>query len=315
MTDAEPPRGRSIPGVVARTGARTAERLARVTRLDDAVEVVAEEAIVRAAQSEAVERALERILAGPMVERAVQDAVSSPSVEKALREALDSEMVDRLWQQLLTSEEVQQLFVRIGDAPELRAAIAAQGSGLVKDVGIGARRLAQRVDDLVETVIRRVFRRRARTTPSDHAGLASRGLAFVVDAAIINVAFLALTSLVAYLVSTLTDSGDASTGVLVVGAGLWLAGGALYLTSFWALAGQTPGMRFVGLQLDSDVGRRIGVKRAIRRVLGLAAAVIPLGAGLLAVALNKDRRGWQDRIGKTDVAYVDDVDAGLPLSS
>jgi uncharacterized RDD family membrane protein YckC len=277
-----------------------------VTRLDDAVEVVAEEAIVRAAQSEAVERALERILAGPMVERAVEDAVSSPNVERALREALDSEMVDHLWQQLLTSEEVEQLFVRIGDAPELRAAIAAQGSGLVRDVGIGARHLTQRADDLVERVIRRVFRRPARTGPSRHAGLASRGLAFLIDAVIINITFLALSGLVAFLISTLTDSGDASTGVLVAGAGLWLAGWALYLTSFWALAGQTPGMNFVGLQLDSDVGRRIGFRLALRRLLGLAAAVIPLGAGLLAVALNTARRGWQDRIGKTDVAYVDD---------
>jgi uncharacterized RDD family membrane protein YckC len=307
MTDTEP-RGRSIPGVVARTGARTAERFARVTRLDDAVEVVAEEAIVRAAQSEAFERALERILAGPLVERAVEEAVSSPNVERALREALDSEMVDHLWQQLLTSEEVDELFVRIGNAPELRAAIAAQGSGLVRDVGVGARHLAQHIDDLVERVIRRVFRRPARTSPSRHAGLASRGLAFLIDAVIINIAFLALSGLVAFLVSTLTDSGNASTGVLVAGAGLWLAGWALYLISFWALAGQTPGMNFVGLQLDSDVGRRIGFRRALRRVLGLVAAVIPLGAGLLAVALNNDRRGWQDRIGKTDVVYVEDPD-------
>lgn len=89
----EGPRGRSLPGAVARTGIRTAERFAHATRIDDAVEVVAEEAIVRATQSEAVERALQRILAGPLVEQAVQDAVSSPSVERALREALDSEMV------------------------------------------------------------------------------------------------------------------------------------------------------------------------------------------------------------------------------
>jgi uncharacterized RDD family membrane protein YckC len=128
----------------------------------------------------------------------------------------------------------------------------------------------------------------------------------VIDAAIINVAFLALSALVAFLVSTLTDSGDASTGVLVAGAGIWLAGGALYVISFWALAGKTPGMDFVGLQLDSDVGRRIGVRRAVRRALGLAAAVIPLGVGLLAIAMSEDRRGWQDRIATTNVLYVDD---------
>jgi len=308
MSDVEP-RGRSLPGAVARTGVRAAERFARATRIDDAVEVVAEEAIVRATQSEAVERALARILAGPLVEEAVQKAVSSPNVERALGEALDSEMVDHLWQQLLVSDEVEQLFVRIGDAPELRAAIAAQGSGLVKDLGIGAQRLVQRLDDRLEAAIRRVFRRAARSKPSRHAGLASRGLAFVVDLAIINVGVLVLSGLVALLVSTLTDSGSASTGVLVAGAGFWLGAGALYFAWHWALAGQTPGMHFVGLQLDSEIGRRIGVRRAIRRLFGLAAAVVPLGIGLFAVAMNSERRGWQDRIAQTDVVYVDE---GLP---
>jgi hypothetical protein len=256
MTDVEP-RGRSLPAAVARTGARAAERFAHATRIDDAVEVVAEEAIVRATQSEAVERALARILAGPLVEEAVQKAVSSPNVERALGEALDSEMVDRLWQQLLVSEEVEQLFVRIGDAPELRAAIAAQGSGLVRDLGVGGERLVHRLDDVLETAIRRVFRRSARSEPSRHAGLASRGLAFVIDLAIINIG-LVLSGLVAFLVSALTDSGSASTGVLVAGAGFWLGAGALYFAWHWALAGQTPGMHFVGLRLDSNVGRRIG---------------------------------------------------------
>ena len=261
---------------------------------------------MRATQSEAVERALERILTGPLVEEAVQKAVSSPEVERALGGALDSEMVDRLWQQLLVSEEVEQLFERIGDAPELRAAIAAQGSGLARDVGIGARRLTQRIDDRVETALRRVFRRAVRAKPSGHADLASRGLAFAIDLAVINVGFLVLSGLVAFLVSALTDSGSASTGVLVAGAGFWLGAGALYFVWHWALAGQTPGMHFVGLQLDSAAGRRIGFRRAIRRLFGLVAAVVPLGFGLLAVAMNSERRGWQDRIAQTDVAYVDD---------
>jgi uncharacterized RDD family membrane protein YckC len=305
MADMEP-RGRSLPGAVARTGARTAERLARATRIDDAVEVVAEEAIVRATQSEAVERALDRILAGPLVEQAVEKALTSPNVERALRQALDSEMVDRLWEQLLASEEVGQLFERIGDAPELRAAIAAQGSGLARDVGIGARRLARRVDDMVEAAIRRVLRRARRAEPSPHAGLASRGLAFAVDAAIINVSFLALSGLVAFVVSVFTDSTEASTGAIVVGAGIWIAAGGLYLASFWALAGQTPGMRFIGLQLDSPDGRRIGFRRAIRRLFGLVVGVVSLGVGLLAIAMNAARRGWQDRIAQTDVVYATD---------
>ena len=62
-----------LPTLVVRSGARAAERVARATRIDDAVEVVAEETIVRAVESEAVERAIRRVLAGPLVEDAVEN--------------------------------------------------------------------------------------------------------------------------------------------------------------------------------------------------------------------------------------------------
>ena len=130
---------------------------------------------------------------------------------------------------MLASDEIQQLFEHIGEAPELRAAIASQGTGLLQDLGVGARRLARRADDLAESVIRRVLRRTPRSKASTHAGLISRTLAFVLDASIINVGFLALSGLIAFLVSTFTDFSEASTGVLLAGAGLWLAAGALYL--------------------------------------------------------------------------------------
>ena len=258
---------------------------------------------MRAVESEAVERALDRIFAGPLIEEAVERALSSPNVERALNEALDSEMVDRLWEQVLASDEIQQLFEHIGEAPELRAAIASQGAGLLQDVGVGARRLTRRTDDVAESVIRRLLRRAPRTEPSPHAGLISRALAFVLDASMINVGFLALSALVTFLASILTDVGTASTGLLVVGAGVWLAAGALYFVCFWALAGQTPGMRFVGLRLESPNGPRIGLKRALRRLLGAVVAIVPLGLGLLAVATSPGRRGWQDRIAQTDVVY------------
>ena len=298
-------RGRFLPTLVVRSGARAAERVARATRIDDAVEVVAEETIVRAVESEAVERAIRRVLAGPLVEDAVENALTSPAIERALANALDSEMVDHLWEQLLNSDEVQQLFERIGDAPELRAAMAAQGAGLVEDVGRGARNLARRLDDVVERALRRALSRSRRQEPSSHVGLVTRGLVFLLDASIINIGFLVLSGLVAFLATTLLgDGGGASTGVLVAGAGAWVVAGALYLVSFWALAGQTPGMRFFGIRLESGGERRIGVRRAIRRLFGLVVAVIPLGLGLLGVATTVDRRGWQDRTAHTDVLYT-----------
>src|SRR5687768_14771474 len=56
-----------LPGRVLGTGARGVRRVAELTGVNRAVEVGAEEAIVRAAESPAAERAFARILQGPMV--------------------------------------------------------------------------------------------------------------------------------------------------------------------------------------------------------------------------------------------------------
>src|ERR1700744_3835829 len=93
-------------------GARGAGAGGRATGIDKAVEIAAEEAIVSAVESEAVEKALARVLDGPIVEDAVQSALESAAVKKALIEALDSELVDEVWRRLLAGQQVQQLVER-----------------------------------------------------------------------------------------------------------------------------------------------------------------------------------------------------------
>jgi uncharacterized RDD family membrane protein YckC len=91
---------------------------------------------------------------------------------------------------------------------------------------------------------------------------------------------------------------------LVLGGGLWIVLGSLYLLSFWALSGQTPGMRFLDIRLDIDGEEGIGLRRAIRRLFGSVLAAIPLGAGFLGVLFSPRRRGWHDRIAGTEVIYT-----------
>ena len=63
MSEVErPPRSRSPAARVLGAGARGAERLAGATGVDKAIEDAAEEAIVRALRSPAVERAIVRVL-------------------------------------------------------------------------------------------------------------------------------------------------------------------------------------------------------------------------------------------------------------
>jgi uncharacterized RDD family membrane protein YckC len=304
----------SLPARLLGTGARGARRVAEATGIDDAVELVTEETIVRTVESEAFEHALERVLAGPVVEEAVERALQSPAVERALTDALDSQMVDRVWERLLASDEAQKLVERIAEAPEVRAAVAAQSVGLIGDLGRGARRVARRLDDGFESVVRRLFFRPRRVDPTDRAGAVTRLLAFAVDAAILNAGFLAVSALVALVVSALFGSSDeADASVIVIGSGLWLTAGSAYLLFFWSLAGQTPGMRFIGIRLDSGGERRIGLRCALRRLFGLALAVIPLGLGLVGV-LGDRRQGWQDRIAGTEVLYAGIAPPAAPWS-
>src|SRR3954449_10497342 len=92
-----PPRSRSPASRVLGVGARGAERLAGATGVDKALEDAAEEAIVRALRSPAVERAIVRALSeGNAVERAVEEALSSDQVVDAVVRALDTEVADRV---------------------------------------------------------------------------------------------------------------------------------------------------------------------------------------------------------------------------
>jgi uncharacterized RDD family membrane protein YckC len=276
--------------------------MAEATGIDRAVEAATEEAIVRAVESPAVERALVRVLRGPAVEEAIKGAVDSPAVERALIEALDSELVDTVWQRLLASDEAQKLVERIAEAPEVRAALAAQSVGLLEDIARQVRRVARRVDDVVEGIARSLVMRRRRPEATDHAGLITRGLAVAFDLGVLNAAFFAISVLFALLAS-LVLPGDATTPALAVGVGAWLIAGGAYLTFFWALAGQTPGMRFMGLRIEADGSPQLGAGIALRRLLGTILAAIPLGAGFFAVLFSERRRGLQDRIAGTDVFY------------
>lgn len=282
-------------------GARGAGAVGRATGIDKAVEIATEEAIVSAVESEAVEKALTRVLQGPIVEDAVQSALESAAVKKALIEALDSELVDEVWRRLLASQQTQQLVERIAEAPEVRAAIASQGVGLLGDIGRQIAKVARDLDDAVERVLRRIFHRRRRPLPTNRAGAVSRGLAMLIDAVFVNLSFTVLAGAIT-LVATFFggDGSNVPRGAVAAGSFVWLLVVGTYLVSFWWLAGQTPGMRFLGIRLNV---RRLPFGRAIRRLVGLGLSVVTFGIGFLGIVFGEGRRGWADRMGGTEVIY------------
>jgi len=282
-------------------GVRGVRTVGKATGVDRAVEVAAEEAIVAAVESEAVERAMARVLQGPIVEEAVQGALESDAVKKALLEAMDSELVDEVWRRLLASEEAQQLVERIAEAPEVRAAISAQGAGLLEDIGRTIGKLTRRLDDSFERVARRVFFRRRRAVASDHAGVVSRALAFLIDGVFVNLSFTAIVAIVTLVDNAFGDGGGgASNFAIAIGSTAWLSLGALYLVSFWSLVGQTPGMRFVGIRLNIP---RLPLRRSLKRLIGLGLSVVTFGIGFLGIVFREQCRAWEDRFSGVDVIY------------
>ena len=66
-------------------------------------------------------------------------ALDSETAAKATERLLDNETSKRVWDTVLESDEAQKLVERVADAPEVRAAIAKQGIGLVEDLRRGVR--------------------------------------------------------------------------------------------------------------------------------------------------------------------------------
>jgi len=306
--------GRSLPLSVRLLGAgvRGARNVGKATGIDRAVQAATEEAMVAAVESEAVERALVRVLQGPLVEEAVNGALESEAVKRALIEALDSEMVDEVWRRMLASDETQRLVERIAEAPEIRAAISAQSVGFLEDVGHTIGDTTRRVDDVVERAVRRIFFRPRRSVPTERAGAVTRVLAFALDVLIVNLAFSGLAAVVALIASAFSANGVSGIA-FAVGGVAWFALEAVYFVAFWSLAGQTLGMRFFGVRLGV-AGSRLPMRRAVRRLAGLALAGLALGIGFLGILFDERRRGWQDRLAGVDVLYEDNEPSAAPWS-
>ncbi|HEU4945086.1 MAG TPA: RDD family protein [Solirubrobacterales bacterium] len=310
------PADRQLPLSVRLLGAgvRSARSVGKATGLDQAIEMAAEEAMVAAVESEAVERAIARVLKGPIVEEAMNNALESDAVKRALIEALDSELVDEVWRRLLASDEAQRLVERIAEAPEIRAAISAQSVGMLEDVGHTIGNGTRRLDGALERIVRKIFFRKRRTEPTDRAGAVTRGLAFGLDVLIVNLGFSGLAAVAALIASAFTGNGNGVSNVaLAAGTTLWFALGSLYLVGFWSLAAQTPGMRFVGIRLDVE-SRGLPLGRAVKRLIGMTLAAIPFGLGFLGIFFNERRRAWDDRLSGVDVVYEGNERTPAPWS-
>ena len=268
--------------------------MAHATGVDQALDEAVEEAIVRALSSPAVGRAIDRAMAG----HAEAAGLSSEEMARIVKQVLESEAAEQAWGEVLESRQVQMLIERIAEAPEIRSAIAAQGAGLITDIGVKLTRLTEAFDDALE----RMVRHREPDSETNQAGLATRLVAFGIDFGILFAIYSLASGVIASVVSFSFGGTLTLAGAICVGVIAYLLGGAV-LVLFWALGGQTPGMRVLSIRLMQDGSRDVTLGRAVKRLFGLALALLPLGLGYFWILRNPSRHAWHDTMTGTEVIY------------
>ncbi len=275
-------------------GAKGAERLAHATGVDRALNHAAEEAIVRALRSPAVIRAIERA-----IESQDLSSVDRAEVAQLVKRALETEAAAQAWKEVLESDQAQMLVERVAGAPEIRAAIASQGAGLITDIGVRLTVITEEFDDALE----RVTRRDDPDSETDQAGLATRTVAGAIDLALLFAGYSLIAGVIANLVSAVFGAPLSTAAIIVLVVLGVLVGGGIF-AALWALAGQTPGMRFLAIRLvRADGSLRISAACAVRRVPAVLLSLLPLGLGYLAILRDPHRRAWADRMTRTAVVY------------
>jgi uncharacterized RDD family membrane protein YckC len=223
---------------------------------------------------------------------------SSEEIAQLVKRILASDVADRAWAEILASDEVQTLVERIAGAPEIRAAIAAQGAGLLTDIGVRLTVITEHFDDALE----RVVRRRDADSETDQAGLATRSVAAGVDLGLLFAGYAVIAGVVSSLFTAVSGTHPSLAWLIVGWTLVVITGGAIF-AAFWSLAGQTPGMRFLSIRLISLDSRQITFGRALRRVFGAILSLLPLGLGYLAILRDPSRHAWHDRMTGTEVIY------------
>jgi len=141
----------------------------------------------------------------------------------------------------------------------------------------------------------------------DHAGFASRFIAFIVDCAVSIGVFMLVLSAASFAASVLTGSSihwNRENTWVVVAFFVWEF---LYYAYFWTSSGKTPGMFLLGVQVVGQDGSSVGTKRGLVRTLAFPLSFILLGLGFLGILLGRDRRALHDVIADTAVVYCWDA--------
>jgi uncharacterized RDD family membrane protein YckC len=141
--------------------------------------------------------------------------------------------------------------------------------------------------------------------PPGYAGLATRTLAFAIDAAIINAVAWITGALIALGLSLFHLPDSVKVILAAIGAAIALIWCVAYFAFFWSADGQTPGDRVMQIRVvRAKTGTPLHALPAVLRVFALVLSALPLCAGFLMILVDDRRRALHDRLVGTVVVHA-----------
>jgi uncharacterized RDD family membrane protein YckC len=123
------------------------------------------------------------------------------------------------------------------------------------------------------------------------AGFWIRVLAFIIDSILIGIVESAVAA-----IFNLNQGGR---------SGLQILFGLVYFVYFWSNSspwpGQTVGMKLLNLRVTRTDGSDLDLGQALIRYVGLFIALLVIFIGVIWVAFDPNKQGWQDKIAGTYV--------------
>jgi uncharacterized RDD family membrane protein YckC len=246
------------------------------------------------------ERALDHVLAGPLPVSVSRSIMQHQVVERVARETLDDRQTARIIETILSSPEFEAALHRVVSSPALREALTQQTADFGDQVVADLRGRAYRGDGAVERKPRAWAHRAPLAETVPFAGLVSRGIAFGIDLLVVTAIFV-IGGALAGLASSVVGGFRPQWLAVAIAAAAGVLLEIVYFAGFWALVGQTPGMRLLRLRVLGPDGTPPRFARSLLRLAGAWLAIVPFGLGLLPVLVDERRRALQDFIASTTV--------------